>query len=105
MCKKFCEVVEAIELVTSYRSTCPEHLLFLNRIRDAQPDRLKLEEYFQQRHWKDSSLEECVAYGLELVAVRRTVFTWFTHTNLGSSTVCRAALAHKGISDDDLLAG
>ena len=28
-----------------------------------------------------------------------------TSTNRGASAVCRAALAHKGISDDDLLAG
>ena len=97
--------METIELVTSYRSTCEEHLLFLNRIRDAQPDRPKLVEYFGERHWRDSSLEECVAYGLELATARRKVFTWLTCTNEGSSSVCRAALAHFGISDDDLLAG
>ena len=49
MCKQFCEAMESIELVTSYRSTCPEHLLFLNRIRDGQPDRSTLAEYFQER--------------------------------------------------------
>ena len=105
MCRNFCERMETIELVTSYRSTCPEHLLFLNRIRDVQPDRPTLMEYFRERNWNDSSLEECVAYGLELAAARRKVFTWLTHTNQGSSSVCRAALAHRGISDDDLLAG
>ena len=31
--------METIELETSYRSKCEEHLLFLNRIRDVQPDR------------------------------------------------------------------
>ena len=46
-----------------------------------------------------------MAYGLEVVAARSKVLTWLTSTNLGASTVCRAALAHKGISDDDLLAG
>ena len=105
MCKQFCERMESIELVTSYRSTCPEHLLFLNRIRDGQLDPSTLAEYFQDRHSNDSDLEECVAYGLELAAARRTVFTWLTSTNRGASAVCRAALAHKGISDDDLLAG
>merc|ERR1711994_1122685 len=104
MCRNFCERMETIELVTPYRSTCPEHLLFLNRTRDVQPDRPTLLEYFRERHWNDSSLEECVAYGLELAASRRKVFTWLTSTNQGSSIVCRAALAHRGISYDDLLA-
>ena len=105
LCRRFCDLMESIELVTSYRSTCPEHLLFLNRIRDTQPDRRTLTEYFGNRHSKDLSLEQCVAKGLEMAAERRKVFTWLTHTNKGASTVCRAALAHRGISDDDLLVG
>ena len=105
MCRKFCERMETIELVTSYRSTCEEHLLFLNRIREVQPDRQTLVKYFRDRHWDDDDLEECVAYGLDLAAARGKVFTWLTATNRGASAVCRAALAHKGISDDDLLAG
>ena len=48
ICKQFCEAMESIELVTSYRSTCPEHLLFVNRIRDVQPDWSTLAEYFQE---------------------------------------------------------
>ena len=71
---------------------------------NAQPDRPMLAEYFRGRHW-NSSLEECVAYGLELQTARRKVFTWLTCTNKGASSVCRTALAHEGISDDDLLAG
>ena len=46
MCMKFCERMETIELVTSYRSTCEEHLVFLNRIREVQPDRPTLVKYF-----------------------------------------------------------
>ena len=105
MCMKFCERMETIELVTPYRSTCEEHLLFLNRIREVQLDRQTLAKYFGDRHWDNDDLEECVAYGLDLAAARGTVFTWLTSTNRGASAVCRAALAHKGISDDDLLAG
>ena len=93
MCRKFCERMETIELVTSYRSTCEEHLLFLNRIRDVQPDRPTLVKYFQDRHWDDDDLGECVAYGLDLAAARGKVFTWLTSTNRGASAVCRAALA------------
>ena len=89
--------MECIELETSYRTTCAEHLLFLNRIRDEQPDRPTLAEYFGERHWDDSSLEECVAYGLELAAARGKVFTWLTCENQGASSVCRAALALKGV--------
>ena len=101
LCKRFCELMETIELETKYRSTREEHLLFLNRIRDVQPDRPTLLEYFRERHWNESSLEECVAYGLELAAARRKVFTWLTHTNQGSSSVCRAALA-QGIREPPL---
>ena len=97
--------MDTIELETSYRSTCKEHLLFQNRIRDVQPDRPTLTDYFLGRHWNNSSLEECVAYGLELAAARGKVFAWLTSTNKGASSVNRAALAHRGISDDDLLAG
>ena len=67
--------MDTIELETSYRSKCEEHLFFQNRIRDVQPDRPTLTEYWHGRHWKDSSLEECVAYGLELAAARGKVFT------------------------------
>ena len=95
--REFCERFKCIELETSYRSTCEEHLLFLNRIRDEQPDRPTMAEYFAERHWCDSSLEDCVAYGLELAAARRKVFTWLTCENKGASTVCRAALALKGV--------
>jgi len=105
MCKKFCEQMDSVELVTSYRTKDQEHILFLNRIRDEQPDRDTLAEYFGGRHWENSSLEACVAYGLELAAARGKVFTWLTATNKGSADVCRAALANRGISDDDLCAG
>ena len=45
-CRKFCECMATIVLDTVYRSADEEHLLFLNRIRDAQPDRATLTEYF-----------------------------------------------------------
>ena len=77
----------------------------MNRIRDVQPDRPQLAEYFGERHWKNSSLQECVARGLEIGAARGKVFTWLTSTNKGSADVCLAALSHYGISEDDLLAG
>ena len=87
MCRKFCERMETIELVTSYRSTDSERILFLSRIRDRQPDRATLAEYYGGRHWKDSSLEACVAYGLELGAAQGKAFIWLTATNRGSADV------------------
>ena len=105
ICRKFCEAVESIELVTSYRSKCQQHLLFLNRIREVQPDRALQAEYFGERHWLYDSLEDCVARGIEIGKSRGKVFTWLTATNKGSAEVCRAALSHFGISDTDLQAG
>ena len=42
---------------------------------------------------------------LGLVGSEMCIRDRLTSTNRGASAVCRAALAHKGISDDDLLAG
>ena len=60
LCKQFCDRMETVKLDTVYRSQDPEHILFQNRIRETQPDRKTVREYFAERHWKDYSLQECV---------------------------------------------
>ena len=45
---------DQVTLKTVYRTADEEHLLFLNRIREKQPDRACLDEYFADRHWPSS---------------------------------------------------
>ena len=70
----FCNTCATVELDAVYRSKDPEHLLFLNRIRLAQPTRNRTWDYFEGRHW-DTSRRACDDR-VELVeAVRRGMVT------------------------------
>ena len=53
-CERFCQRMQTVELKTVYRTSDSEHLIFLNTIREKQPTREFLEEYFAERHWKKS---------------------------------------------------
>jgi hypothetical protein len=88
-----------------YRSFDEAHLVFLNRIRDVQPDRPMLQEYFGERHWRHKSLETCVASGMQLAEEAGEPFTWLTCTNAGASEVCEAALSFVGVTADELASG
>ena len=102
---------DQVALKTVYRTADQQHLLFLNRIREKQPDRACLDEYFAERHWPSSgpsqemSLGECVAKGMELAAGSAEPFTWLTSTNRGAGEVCEAALLNKGITEADTKEG
>ena len=104
-CEQFCKRMETIELKTVYRSADPEHLLFLNRIRETQATRDELDEYFEGRHWERLSLREAVARGQVLSEQRGEPFTWLCHNNKGASEVCEAALLNMGISPENLQEG
>ena len=60
LCRQFCECMPLVELKTVYRTTEDAQKLFLNRIRDKQPDRAVLKEYWGDRVWQGYSLQECV---------------------------------------------
>jgi ATP-dependent exoDNAse (exonuclease V) alpha subunit len=105
MCQQFCERMQCVKLQTVYRSRDEEHLLFLNRIRQTQPNRTLLDEYFLGRHWRGRSLEACVAEGIELAEKQKEPFSWLTCTNKGASEVCEAALALLGHSAKELASG
>ena len=104
-CEHFCKQMPSVRLRTVYRSTDPEHLVFLNRIRSLQPDRAMLEEYFEGRHWARLSLEACVLRGMDLATKTGRPFLWLTTTNKGSAEVCEAALHGLGITDEELSHG
>ena len=105
LCWLHCRRMEEVELTTVYRSSDPRHLLFLNRIREVQPTRQQLEEYFEDRVWRRYTLRECVDYGMALGRQWAEHFVWFTHTNRGAAEVCREALACQGIGDELLETG
>ena len=104
-CRKCCGCMQQVELKTVYRTTDEEHLKFLNRIREKQPDRSLLTEYYGDRHWRQQSLEECVAMGMKLAEQEQEPFSWLTCTNNGASMVCRAALSRIGVAEADLQSG
>ncbi len=104
-CEHFCNQMDKVDLKTVYRTADEQHLVFLNRIREDQPDRAFLTEYFGDRHWHHESLETCVERGMALAAEKGHPFSWLTCTNAGSAEVCRAALSLLGIGDADLQKG
>ena len=93
LCERFCNRMQSVEMKTVYRSTDPDHLVFLNRIRIEQPTREILTEYFGSRHWKKESLEVCVGKGMNIARTTENPFVWLTSTNYGAAEVCRAALS------------
>ena len=100
-CKAFCDMMESVVLDTVYRSTDEDHLLFINRIRTEQPTRRRVMEYFGERHWSDYTLDESVAYGMELAEKTKDgMFYWLTSTNRGASEVCAAALRCIGVAKE-----
>jgi hypothetical protein len=105
LCQKFCQKMETVELKTVYRSADEPHLVFLNRIRDVQPEKSTLNEYFDERHWHHRSLQSCVAAGLQLAVEAGEPFSWLTCTNAGASEVCAAALDIKGVREEALKSG
>ena len=105
MCQLFCKQMQSVELKTVYRSVDEEHLVFLNRIRETQPSRQMLEEYFSDRHWRHVPMEECIRRGMGMAEETGIPFMWLTVTNAGASEVSQAALHAKGITDAALSEG
>ena len=104
-CWYHCQAMPSVELKTVYRTKDKEHVRFLTRIREQQPSRKQLQEFFMDRHWKGYTLGACVAYGLELEKSVGEPFVWLCSTNRGASEVCSAALALYGIGPAELSHG
>ena len=105
MCRAFCDKMQTVTLDTVYRTCDEEHLLFQNRIRFEQPSRKVLQEYFGDRHWDRYSMDECVAYGMQIAEYTEAPFTWLTSQNKGASEVCAAALRYVGVTASQLEGG
>ena len=105
LCQRHCSRMQSVKLKTVYRSSDEAHLLFLNRIREKQPEKATLREYFADRHWQDQSMEACVAAGMKLAEQAGEPFSWLTCANSGASDVCTSALSVLGISAEELASG
>ena len=104
-CQLFCEQMQCVELKTVYRTDDNEHLLFQNVIRDTQPPKEILEEYFGERHWEDKELSEYVSQGLSIGRQKEQPFYWITYTNRGASEVSKAAISLLGLTEAHLEEG
>jgi len=89
-----------IELTTIYRSNDPAHLLFLNTIRDGQPEKTLISQYFGARKWT-GDLETAVRKGMAQQKTIADAFVWLTVSNDGAAKVNDAALRVLGVSEED----
>ena len=105
VCNAQCEQMPTEKLTTVYRTNDPEHLLFLNRIREEQPRKETIREYFGERHWSGWTLDSSVKHGMQIAKEKRKHFYWLTCTNAGASKVCEAALRVEGITEEELRKG
>jgi hypothetical protein len=69
----------------------------LNKIRDAQPEKTLVAEYFRGRQWT-GDLMAAVKRGLEMQTSIADAFMWLTVSNKGAARVNEAALQLRGIS-------
>ena len=61
-----------------------------------------MREYFGERHWSGYTLDESVAYGMQIATESGKHFSWLTCTNKGASEVCEAALRVLGVTEEEL---
>ena len=104
-----CEMFDSqFVLSTVHRSKDPKHLAFVSSIRDAQPSRQQILDYFDHgtgssRFFTDDhSLDDWVRFGMQQQELHGQPFVWICNTNKGVATVSLAALRILGISEDDI---
>ena len=85
LCQKFCGRMGTVVLETVYRSTVEARLLFISHVRAEQPTRDRAMEYFGDMHSPGHTLEESVAYGMELAKKSTTLSISTTHPKSFSS--------------------
>ena len=103
-CQRLCRCCPSVTLDTVYRSQDPEHLLFLNHIRENQPTTDMLQDYFHRRQFR-GTLEQTVGHTLDFEKNGGSPMTWLTCTNAGAQAVAQAALRYNGITQEELQAG
>ena len=96
------------ELVTVHRSKDPKHLAFVSAIRESQPSRDLIRDYFdfgQQSSrflTSDRSLDEWVEFGMQQQQLHSHPFVWICNTNKGVAKVSLAALRGLDIGAEEI---
>jgi len=99
MMASFLKNLRTVELKTIYRSEDPPHLLFLNHIREGQPPKKLISEYFAGRNWT-GDLQSAVRKGMTMQKNIADPFIWLTVSNKGAEVVNDAALRIQGITQE-----
>ena len=101
-------VLPVVELERVYRSEDPLHLPFCHHLRDHQPSRARLDDYFSCRRFLRHRMADAVRYGLAVGEGIGHPFVWLCVTNKGAAEVNAAAIRiiieEKGISEDQVQA-
>ena len=101
--RRCCHVFHSqFELTTVHRSRDQQHLDFVSAIRESQPSRQLIREYFEKPMnrflTEDKSLEEWVQFGMRAQEETGHPFVWICNSNKGVATISLAALRNLGIS-------
>ena len=108
--RNVCEMFASqFELTTVHRSKDPKHLRFVSAIREAQPSREQIKDYFDfgtgscRFLTADKTLDEWVAFGMEQQRLHDHPFVWICNNNRGVARVSLAALRGAGIDAEEIL--
>ena len=95
-----------IELTTVHRSQDEKHLAFVSAIRESQPSRQQIREYFELPVDRflgvERTLEQWLDFGMVQHRLHGHPFVWICNTNRGVAKVSRAALRRLGISMEEV---
>ena len=92
---------QCIDLETIFRTEDNRLLSFLSTIRERQPEKGLVEDFFRGRRWT-GSLSRAVGHGLDLTEETGELFMWLCVTNKGADRVNKAALKHLGVDVEEL---
>ena len=98
-----CDLFHQIQLTSVHRSRDPKHLAFVSSIRESQPSRECIAEYFDGRFFgRDEPLHHWVKFGMDQQLLHKHPFVWICNTNSGVARISLAALRLFGFEKEDL---
>ena len=92
------DLFRPVELDTVYRTNDTELLEFLSGVREKQPSKETLQDFFHGRLWR-GNLSQWVQTGLDMTEDSGALFAWLCVTNKGADKVNKAALEALGLED------
>ena len=94
-------IFQKLELETVFRTNDAELLTFLSAVRERQPPKAVISEFFRGRVWR-GSLSRAVGMGLQMMESSGSLFAWLCVTNEGADKVNAAALKRLGMHPGDV---